>query len=104
MGIGRIKEGNFAKSDLKLGSLYPLTPCCIREKINFTASFLAKKRRGHEASWHEIAELEFEVADGPRIAGSLHDQSVYFFRRLPYEQHLDRYRCVPRDHDIVFGP
>ena len=46
---GWVKAQNFQRSDRKLGYLYVLTPAGIRQRLQLTQAFLARKEREYVA-------------------------------------------------------
>jgi EPS-associated MarR family transcriptional regulator len=59
--VGWIKLGNFKRSNHKLGYTYALTPRGITQKLELTASFLARKQREYESLREEIFQLQTEL-------------------------------------------
>ena len=65
---GWVKAQNFQRSDRKLGYLYVLTPAGIRQRLQLTQAFLARKEREYVALRSQISALRKDLADqgGPR--------------------------------------
>lgn len=61
MDVGWIKLGNFKRSNNKLGYAYVLTPRGMAQKVELTASFLARKQREYESLREEIFQLQTEL-------------------------------------------
>lgn len=59
---GWVKAQNFQRSDRKLGYLYVLTPQGVRQRMQLTKSFLARKEREFEMLRSQIALLRDELA------------------------------------------
>jgi len=59
---GLVKAQNFQHSDRKLGYLYVLTPQGVRQRLQLTKSFLARKEREYEMLKDQIALLREELA------------------------------------------
>ena len=62
LGKGWVKAQNFQRSDRKLGYLYVLTPQGVRQRLQLTQSFLARKEREYEMLKHQIVSLREELA------------------------------------------
>ena len=62
LGKGWVKAQNFRRSDSKLGYLYVLTPQGMRERMQLTQSFLARKEHEYDMLKHQIAFLRQELA------------------------------------------
>jgi EPS-associated MarR family transcriptional regulator len=62
LGKGLVKAQNFQRSDHKLGYLYVLTPQGVRQRLQLTQSFLARKEREYEMLKSQIALLREELA------------------------------------------
>ena len=62
LGKGYVKAQNFQRSDRKLGYLYVLTPQGVRERMQLTQSFLARKEREYEMLKYQIVTLREELA------------------------------------------
>jgi len=58
---GFVKVGNFRRSNNKLGYLYKLTPSGIREKLDVTRRYLARREAEYEAIRTEIESLRAEM-------------------------------------------
>lgn len=63
LGKGWVKAQNFQRSDRKLGYLYVLTPSGIRERLNLTQSFLARKEREYVQLRSQISALRKDLAN-----------------------------------------
>lgn len=63
LGKGWVKAQNFKRSDSKLGYLYVLTPSGIRERLNLTQSFLARKEREYVQLRSQISALRKDLAN-----------------------------------------
>ena len=63
---GLVKAGNFRRSDNKLAYAYVLTPRGVREKLNLTKAFLARKETEFEQLRRTIAALKGELPEGDR--------------------------------------
>lgn len=63
LGKGWVKAQNFQRSDRKLGYLYVLTPSGIRERMNLTQSFLARKEREYVQLRSQISALRKDLAN-----------------------------------------
>ena len=61
LGKGWVKAKNFQRSDNKLRYLYVLTPHGVRQRIQLTRSFLARKEREYEALNSQILLLREEL-------------------------------------------
>ena len=59
---GWVKAQNFQRSDRKLGYLYALTPQGMRQRLQLTRAFLARKEREYEALQSQIVLLREELA------------------------------------------
>jgi len=59
---GWVKAQNFQRSDRKLGYLYVLTPQGVRQRMQLTQAFLARKELEYEALQRQIATLREELA------------------------------------------
>lgn len=62
LGKGWVKAKNFQRSDNKLGYLYVLTPQGVRQRMQLTRSFLARKEREYEMLNSQITMLREELA------------------------------------------
>lgn len=62
LGKGWVKAQNFQRSDRKLGYLYVLTPHGVRQRLQLTQSFLARKEREYEMLKDQIVSLREELA------------------------------------------
>jgi MarR family transcriptional regulator, temperature-dependent positive regulator of motility len=62
LGKGWVKAKNFQRSDNKLRYLYVLTPEGVRQRMQLTRSFLARKEREYEMLNSQIALLRQELA------------------------------------------
>jgi MarR family transcriptional regulator, temperature-dependent positive regulator of motility len=62
LGKGLVKAQNFQRSDRKLGYLYVLTPQGVRQRMQLTKTFLARKEREYETLKSQIALLREELA------------------------------------------
>lgn len=62
---GLVKIGNFRRSDRKLAYAYVLTPAGLREKLQMTHSFLARKEAEFTQLRDTIAELRAELEKTP---------------------------------------
>lgn len=62
LGKGYVKAQNFQRSDRKLGYLYVLTPQGVRQRLQLTQSFLARKEREYDMLKHQIVSLREELA------------------------------------------
>ncbi len=62
LGKGWVKAQNFQHSDRKLGYLYVLTPQGVRQRLQLTQSFLARKEREYDMLKHQIVSLREELA------------------------------------------
>ena len=62
LGKGWVKAQNFQRSNHKLGYLYVLTPQGVRQRMQLTKSFLARKEREYEMLRNQIALLREELA------------------------------------------
>jgi len=62
LGKGWVKAKNFQRSDNKLRYLYVLTPQGVRERMQLTRSFLARKEREYEMLNSQITLLRKELA------------------------------------------
>ena len=60
---GLVKVSNFKRNDNKLAYAYLLTPAGLREKVNLTRYFLARKESEFEQLRAAIAALRAEVSD-----------------------------------------
>ena len=63
LDAGMVKLRRFRQSDRKLAYAYVLTPSGLRERVNLTASFLARKERQFEALKKTIEILRSEMRD-----------------------------------------
>ena len=63
LGKGWVKAQNFQRSDRKLGYLYMLTPSGIRERLNLTQAFLARKEREFVQLRSQISALRKDLAN-----------------------------------------
>ena len=63
LGKGWVKAQNFQRSDRKIGYLYMLTPSGIRERLNLTQAFLARKEREYVQLRSQISALRKELAN-----------------------------------------
>jgi MarR family transcriptional regulator, temperature-dependent positive regulator of motility len=59
---GWVKAQNFQRSDHKLGYLYVLTPQGVRQRLQLTRSFLARKEHEYETLKTQIVLLREELA------------------------------------------
>ena len=59
---GWVKAKNFQRSDHKLRYLYVLTPQGVRQRMQLTRSFLARKEREYEMLNSQIVLLREELA------------------------------------------
>jgi EPS-associated MarR family transcriptional regulator len=59
---GWVKAKNFQRSDNKLRYLYVLTPQGVRQRMQLTRSFLARKEREYEMLNSQITLLRQELA------------------------------------------
>src|SRR4249920_2961309 len=66
LGKGWVKAQNFQRSDRKLGYLYVLTPAGIRQRLQMTQAFLARKEREYVALRSQISALRKDLADQGR--------------------------------------
>lgn len=57
-----MKAQNFRRSDHKLGYLYVLTPQSVRQRLQLTQLFLARKEREYETLKTQIVLLREELA------------------------------------------
>ncbi len=62
LGKGWVKAQNFQRSNHKLGYLYVLTPQGVRERMQLTQTFLARKEREYEVLKTQIVMLREELA------------------------------------------
>ena len=62
LGKGWVKAQNFRRSDNKLGYLYALTPQGVRERLQLTQTFLARKEGEYEILKNQIVSLRAELA------------------------------------------
>ena len=62
LGKGWVKAKNFQRSDNKLRYLYVLTPHGVRQRMQLTRSFLARKEREYEMLNSQITLLRQELA------------------------------------------
>lgn len=62
LGKGWVKAQNFQRSDRKLGYLYVLTPQGVRQRLQLTRSFLARKEGEYEMLKSQIMSLREELA------------------------------------------
>ncbi len=62
LGKGYVKAQNFQRSDRKLGYLYVLTPQGVRQRLQLTQVFLARKESEYELLRAQIAALREELA------------------------------------------
>jgi EPS-associated MarR family transcriptional regulator len=62
LGKGLVKAQNFQRSDHKLGYLYVLTPQGVRQRMQLTKSFLARKEREYAMLKSQITLLREELA------------------------------------------
>ena len=62
LGKGWVKAQNFQRSDHKLRYLYVLTPQGVRQRMQLTRSFLARKEREYEMLNSQILLLRQELA------------------------------------------
>jgi EPS-associated MarR family transcriptional regulator len=62
LGKGLVKAQNFQRSDRKLGYLYVLTPQGVRQRLQLTQAFLARKEREYEILKSQILLLRKELA------------------------------------------
>lgn len=59
---GWVKAQNFRRSDHKLGYLYVLTPSGIRQRLDLTQAFLARKEQEFVRLRSQIAALRKDLA------------------------------------------
>ena len=62
---GWVKAKNFKRSRHKAGYLYVLTPSGVRERLQLTHMFLARKEREYDLLQAQIAALRAELAAQP---------------------------------------
>lgn len=62
LGKGWVKAQNFKRSDQKLGYLYVLTPQGVRQRLQLTQSFLARKETEYDMLKTQIVSLREELA------------------------------------------
>ncbi|MEO6409963.1 MAG: MarR family EPS-associated transcriptional regulator [Burkholderiaceae bacterium] len=62
LGKGWVKAQNFQRSDHKLGYLYVLTPQGVRQRLQLTRSFLARKEHEYEMLKGQLVVLREELA------------------------------------------
>ena len=62
LGKGWVKARNFQRSNNKLRYLYVLTPHGVRQRMQLTRSFLARKEREYEMLNSQITLLRQELA------------------------------------------
>lgn len=62
LGKGWVKAQNFQRSDHKLGYLYVLTPQGVRQRLQLTKSFLARKECEYQMLKQQIVLLREELA------------------------------------------
>jgi EPS-associated MarR family transcriptional regulator len=62
LGKGWVKAQNFRRSDQKLGYLYVLTPQGVRQRLQLTQSFLARKESEYDMLKTQIVSLREELA------------------------------------------
>ena len=62
LGKGWVKAQNFRRSDHKLGYLYVLTPQGVRQRLQLTQSFLARKETEYDMLKTQIVSLREELA------------------------------------------
>ncbi|HET6599164.1 MAG TPA: MarR family EPS-associated transcriptional regulator [Burkholderiaceae bacterium] len=62
LGKGWVKAQNFQRSDHKLGYLYVLTPQGVRQRLQLTRSFLARKEHEYEMLKGQLTVLREELA------------------------------------------
>lgn len=62
LGKGWVKAKNFQRSDNKLRYLYVLTPQGVRQRMQLTRSFLARKEREYQMLNGQIMLLRTELA------------------------------------------
>ena len=60
--VGQVKIHNFRNSRNKGAYLYKLTPSGLREKMDATRRFLARRQREYEAIRQEIEDLQTELS------------------------------------------
>ena len=60
---GWVKAQNFQRSDRKLGYLYVLTATGIRQRLQLTQAFLARKEHEFVALRTQISALRKDIAD-----------------------------------------
>ena len=60
---GWVKAQNFQRSDRKLGYLYALTPSGIRQRLQLTQAFLARKEREYVQLRSQISALRKDLAN-----------------------------------------
>ena len=61
---GWVKAQNFGRSDSKMRYAYVLTPSGVRERLNLTRSFLARKEHEYVELKTQISQLRRELAEG----------------------------------------
>lgn len=62
---GWVKAKNFKRSEHKTRYLYVLTPSGVRQRLQLTHSFLARKEREYDLLQAQIASLRAELAAQP---------------------------------------
>lgn len=62
LGKGWVKAQNFQRSDNKLRYLYVLTPQGVRQRMQLTRSFLARKEHEYELLNNQITMLREELS------------------------------------------
>ena len=63
LGKGWVKAQNFRRSDRKFGYLYVLTPRGVRQRMQLTQSFLARKEHEYVMLRTQISALRKELAN-----------------------------------------
>lgn len=66
---GWVKAQNFNRSPQKSRYLYVLTPTGVRQRLQLTRSFLARKEREYDQLHAQIAALRAELAERPGNTG-----------------------------------
>ena len=59
---GWVKADNFRRSENKVGYLYVLTPNGVKQRLQLTRSFLARKEHEYDRLHAQIAALRAELA------------------------------------------
>jgi MarR family transcriptional regulator, temperature-dependent positive regulator of motility len=68
--MGFVKACNFRRSNNKLGYLYKLTPSGIREKLDVTHRYLARREAEYESLRAEIKALKAEIEAESQSVGN----------------------------------